>query len=150
MATTYKAQALAKELADRIKARLNGALTLAQGFDTDQNPYISIGAGVAGQPNAIIKVMPVDWPLAQDVLGLTASQYTPHKIAFVTETVATNGSYLTAPQQILLLGQILLMGSKVEWYKSSNGDSPDLDDITAAKLIASFEPDLYYPMISSQ
>lgn len=150
MATTYKAQAMSKELADRLKARLNGALTLVQGFDTDQNPYIEIGAGAAGQPNAIIKVMPVDWPLAQDVLGLTANAYTPHKICVVTEAVNTNGSYLTRAQQLLIFGQVSLMGSRVEHYNSANGDDPDLDDIVPAKLVASFEPDLYYPMISSQ
>jgi hypothetical protein len=150
MATTYKAQAMAKELADRLKARLNASLALVQGFDTDQSPYISIGAGTAASASAMIKVMPVDWPLAQDILGLTANSYTPHKICFVTEARATNGAYLTRAQLILILGQLLLMGSKVEWYESTNGDSPDLDDITAAKLVASFEPDLYYPMISSQ
>lgn len=150
MSTTAKAQKLSAELADKLKARLNGALTVTQGFDTDQNPFIRVGTDSAGQPTALIKTMPQDWPLAIDVLGLTAPQFTPHKMCFVTEARTQNGGYLTHAQIALILGQTLAFGTKVEWYESTNGDSPDLDDITAAKLIATYEPDQYYPLISSQ
>jgi hypothetical protein len=151
MATSYKAQALASELADKIRSRGFGGSLLVDAADL--NPYVSIGDGTIGGANALLKVKPVDWPLAKDVLGLDQAVFAPHVIQFVTEADPTAGAGanpLTRGQVLGILGQAMAMGCVVEWYESANGDSPDLDDITPAKLKGTFHPDHYHPLVSAQ
>src|SRR5690348_11168024 len=70
VSTTAKAIALAHELADRLKNRKAiSALTIVESFDTDQNPLIALGTQASSDSAAfLIKIEPVSWPLAQDIL----------------------------------------------------------------------------------
>lgn len=159
MATTYKAQAIAHQLADWLKARLNGSpAVLVEGFSAaDQNPYILINDGtpVAGEANFVIKIKPIDWPTAQDILGLAALQYTPHVIQLVTEADTTAGAAadpFTRAQLLRVLGQIQQMGTRVEWYETAVGTAPTLALLEAgtAVLKDAFDPDFYRPLVSGQ
>jgi len=153
MSTTYKAQALAHELADRLRARGFTALGVVESFDTDQSPLIIIGAGANGGRNAVIKVGPVVWPLAQDILGLTAPQYTPHVLQLVTEANPAGGAGadpLTPADLLGIMGQSVLMGCQTEWYQSASGTAPTAAAIIAGNLKATFAPDVYHAMVSSQ
>src|SRR6266566_10098549 len=109
MATTRKALAMADELVSELKQRQT-ALAVALTYDTDGSPLIRLGTGVAsttGAPNAgaLIKVQPISWPLAKDVLGLSAEMFHPHVVkvnveanyASTVDTVADNNS----PAQML-------------------------------------------------
>lgn len=153
MGTTYKAQALANQLADWLKARGLSSLGLTQSFDTDLNPLISIGSGSIGSANFIIKVAPIAWPLAEDIFGNAAIQYAPHVIQMVTEAnpVGGAGADILTPQQLMnVLNQCQLMGCQMEWYESANGVAPTAAAIIAGNLKATFNPDVYYPLISNQ
>lgn len=153
MATSFKAQAIANQLADLLKARGLGSLGLVQSFDTDQNPLISIGSGAAGSANFIIKVTPVILPDSQDVLGNASIAYSPHVIQLCTEAdpAAGAGADPTTRQQLLnVLGQIGRMGARQEWYESASGVAPSAAALIAGNLKASFEPDPYWPMIGNQ
>lgn len=153
MSTTYKANAISNELADKLKARLNGSLALVQGFSAaDQSPTIVIGAGSAGGANFAIKTTGISWALAQDILGLTANSYTPHVIQLVTEADPTAGAGAdpTSRAQLMpVLLQCQLMGARVEWYETAAGTAPTIALLEAgtATLKASFDPDVYRPMI---
>jgi len=149
MATSFKAQSIAHELADRLKAR---GIVLVESFDTDSNPLITIGDGVAGHQNALVKVLPLNWPLAKDVLGNTAFQYTPHVVQLGTETDAGgSSSVLTIANLMPILQQSGDMGCRVEWYESANGVAPTAAILgDATKLKASYDPDLYHPVINGQ
>lgn len=151
MANSKKAQALSREIGDKLKKRLS-ALTFVQSFDTDSNPVWTIGPDTTTTQSAIIKIKPTDWTLAKDALGNAANMYANHTVQLVTEksVIGTGaGDYLTLPTLLALLGEILSLGCKVEWYQDTNGTAPTLADITAAKLIASYDS-LYNPLISSQ
>jgi hypothetical protein len=153
MANDYKSQAISNQLADLFKQRLNGSLALVQSNDTDLNPLISIGPGTNGGANAIVKVIPQNWPLAQDVLGLSANIYGPHTVQLVTEADPAGGAGadpLTPAQLLLVIGQIVLMGCLVEWYQSASGTAPSAAAIIAGNLKGTFVPDVQYQMISSQ
>jgi hypothetical protein len=160
MSTTYKAQAISNQLLDWFKARLNGSLVATGAFSsTDQNPYILISDGTpaAGEANFVVKTMPIAWPLAQDILGLTAIQYTPHVIQLCTEADPTAGAGAdptTRAQLGLVLGQIYQMGTRVEWYETANGTAPTLSALPSeggsATLKMSFDPDFYRPLINGQ
>jgi hypothetical protein len=152
MATTKKALAMAEELVSELKQR-QSALAVAMSFDTDGNPLVKLGSGTAGQKNALIKIMPIDWPLAKDILGLASPVYTPHKVMVAFEANPAGGAGADVndwPTLLVALGSALAKGARVEVYESANGDSPDADDLIAANLKASFDPSVQYPMVSSQ
>ena len=151
MSTTAKAIKLAAELADRLKVR-GGlfALGVTQKFDTDQNPLIYIGSGVATTNEAaIIKIEPIDWPLAVDVFGNAAIEYTPHSIHILQEAAPAGG--LSSKDKLDIYLQCAAMGTEVKLYESTSGAGVVLADIDdATKLKETYAPDAYRPMISSQ
>jgi hypothetical protein len=156
MATTAKAVEICKELFDKLKARLGTSLAITINQDaSDLNPYIQIGSGVSNTPNATLKVMPQDWPLAKDSLGNTAPAYSPHKIALVTEanfagTTDNVVDNLTRAQLLPILGQALYMGTRLEWYETAFATPPTIAGIVVGNLKAAIDPNVYRPMISSQ
>lgn len=163
MATTFKALCIANELADRMKVRpaLN-TLGVGQATDTDLNPIITIGVvDLTATPvaattvaAALVKVEPLAWPLAQDILGNTALQYTPHVIRILKEAGPAGtptGGGLSSSAVLELLAQCAGMGCRVEIYETTSGSGVVLADIDAAtKLVDAYDPSAYYPVISSQ
>jgi hypothetical protein len=160
MATvSYKAQAIAHELADKLKQRLSLTPTMivTEAVDpADSYPYISISDGTPAtlEPNFIIKVNIADWANGLDVLGLAQTQFTPHRIQVATEADTTGGAAAdptTRAQLLPVIGQCLAMGCAVEWWEEAAGTIPALTTFTtAAKLKATYYPDQQYPLISQQ
>lgn len=153
MATTKKALAMADELVSELLQR-QSALAVSLSYDTDSNPLVRVGAGSIGAKGALIKVMPISWPLAKDVLGLTAEVFTPHVVRLNVEANPAGGAGAdinTWTEQLLLVAACVAKGCRTEVYVSTNGTAPNATDINdSAKLVASFEPSAQYPMISSQ
>ena len=163
MSTTFKAQAIAHELADRLKVRTaTAALGVVESTDSDLNPLILIGTvDLAAAPvaattvaAALVKVVPQSWPLAKDILGNTAIAYTPHTIQILKEAGPAGtptGGGLSSSAVLELLAQCAAMGCTVEIYETTSGSGVVLADIgAAAKLVDTYSPDQYYPVISSQ
>jgi hypothetical protein len=153
VATTYKALAIANELVSELRQRTS--LTVALSFDTDSSPLITVGAGVVGGQNALIKVLPISWANAKDVLGNTAIQYGPQKVqvAFEANYAGATDSVedaVTWSTKLLILGAAFARGTRVELYESANGVVPVAGTLVAGNLKASFEPSAQYPMVSSQ
>lgn len=157
MATSYKAQAIAHELAAKLKERLPSTQIVTEGFSsTDNNPTILINDGTpaAGEANFVLKVIPVSWPLAQDILGNAALQYTPHIVQLCTEADPTAGAGAdptTRAQLLPVLGQALAMGCQLDWYETTNGTVPTVALLeSGATFRATYYPDVRYPLISGQ
>jgi hypothetical protein len=155
MATTKKALAMAEELVSELKQR-QSALAVALSYDTDGNPLVKVGSGVAGTKGGLIKIMPISWPLAKDVLGLSAEMFHPHVVrlnveanyAGTTDNVADINTWV---EQLLLVGVVISKGARVEVYLSTNGTAPNATDINdATKMVAAWENNQQYPMLSSQ
>lgn len=154
MATSAKAIALARSIASELRLR-QSALAVAESFDSDGSPLVKLGTGSIGAAGGLIKVRPQDWPLAKDILGLTASIYSPHVIQLVTEAnyegATDNVLDINTPAVLLLLlGEALSKGCRVEWYQSANGNAPDASDITSGNLKASWDPSFEHGMIANQ
>jgi hypothetical protein len=146
--TTYKAQAIAAELADRLKVRSSLAVAVSQ--DTDKNPLIQVGSALTtGSEACLIKVEAANWPEAQDVLGNAALAFTPHTIRMLQEAAPAGG--LTSADKLQILAQVAAMGTEVKLCESSSGSGvvvADLSDDT--KVVSSYAPDAWRPLISQQ
>ena len=165
MANSYKALAIAHDLADRLKTRLPSTQIVTESFDTDLNPLITINDGSPAtlEANFVIKVAAVDWPTAVDVLGLAQTVYTPHVIAVATEADTTAGAAAdptTRAQLLPVIAQCLAMGCETRWYESAVGAVPTAGTITAGaatgaafgttNLKATYQPDHYHALVSNQ
>jgi hypothetical protein len=152
LTTTKKAQALAGDLASDLALRFGTSLAVTQLNDTDGNPLVRVGSGTAGQPGALIKVMPVSWPLATDVLGLPQQVYTPHVIIVSWEAPTAQAGADADPNslqtKLTLLGDCALKGTRLELWTTAAGTAPAPGAL--GTLQASFEPSVQYPMISNQ
>lgn len=150
MATSYKAGAIAHELADRMKVRALGvASAVVESVDaSDSNPLITIGTLGTGNRCALVKVKPVDWSLAQDILGLSQPVYTPHVIQVLWEAAAGGG--LTSSDKMDLIGQLTAMGTIVELYETNSGGFVSADLGTASKLRETYHPDQWHQLVSAQ
>lgn len=148
---SFKAQELAEALVDELKKR--STLALLQGVDSNGDPTIRLGDGVAGHKNFFIRVKAVSDTLSKDALGLTQTVFTPHVIQFATEEnyagVNDNIADILVPAELLpVIGLIVLKGAAVEWYTSANGVAPVVGTLVVANLKASFSPDLYWGILS--
>lgn len=134
MASNAKAESIARQLKEDLALRLS-TLTVADGFDASGNPQVTVGTLAAASESAYIRVIP-ETSLQVDSLGLSQRVYTPHKIQIVLESFTTaNLTYMTAPKFMLLLGECLKHGTKVELYLSPNTEVVAVGEILAAQLV---------------
>lgn len=149
---TAKAISLSRDIAANLRMRQT-ALAVVESFDTDLLPVIRIGTGTIGDPGAVIKIVPQDWPLAKDILGNTALAFGPHKIQLVVEANNAAGAAAdinTWAQILPILSECVLRGCRLEVYNSANGNAPGVEDITSGNLKASFDPHVQFGMIGNQ
>ncbi len=159
MATTKKALATAEELKSELALRIP-SLACVLTFDTDSSPVLTIGTNAASAtgalvPGAVIKVMPITWALAKDILGLDSSVYTPHvvKICFeanyasTVDTVADTNSWAVL---LPIVAACVMRGMRTEVYQSAFATAPAVAQMTTSNLKSTYEPSLQYPMVSSQ
>lgn len=152
MATTKKAQAIARELQAELKQRLSAPfgtpLIVADvSFDSDQNPLIKIGTGAVGVAGGLVKIKPLDWPLAQQITGLPQQVYDKHTIQFVNEA-SVSANTLAILNRIL--ATIQSRGCKVQLFQSTNGTAPDASQFIDANLKDTYEASVQYPMLQGQ
>jgi hypothetical protein len=150
MGTSAKSLSLANQLHDSLKLRFSLVNDVA--FDTDGNPFFRVSQGTvaAGQQAACVKVAPI-MPLGVDVIGNAARGYAPDVVQIVLEASATSGQALASAANVLLLqGEAVKSGCRVELYLSANGNSVGPEDITSGNLKATWDADLQYKTMLSQ
>lgn len=150
MASSFKALAIAHELADRLKVRnLGVASAVTESVDSsDSNPTITIGTLASTNRCAYLKVKPVNWSLFTDVLGLAQNIYTPHVVQILIEASPLGG--LTNADKLDLMAQASAMGTVVELYQTNSGGFVIADLGNAAKLVETYYPDAWHPLVSGQ
>lgn len=162
MATTQKAFDLARDIAAELTLRLPTMIVTSL-THSDGHPYITVtedASPASGEGVVIIKVRPMDWPLAKDVLGNTAQVFVPTVIQVCTEknyAGATDNvpdnltlSGYTSEQVLLpVLGTVLSKGCVTEWYVTNYGTVPAIAEITSANLKATYK-DLYWDFKKAQ
>lgn len=150
MSTSYKAQVVRDTLKGDLALRLpviTAANSIA-GFDVNGDATLAIGTGTAGTQSAFIRVKGVAG-FGKDILGTTQNVFTPHiiQLALETSTIASV-TLMTTANLTLLLGELLKFGVRVDLYLSANTVAPVVGTITGAPL-ASFEPQIQYPLMAS-
>ena len=154
MATSKKALALANQLADELRNRLDYT-SIVEGFDSNGLPTIALSDGSAAttEDSVFIRVRPREWPLATDIIGNTQTVYTPSVIQIAVEGPSSGlglARYVSIAHALAILNACAIRGTLVEYWEETNGTAPSATTFnTGSKLKASFE-DLYWNMQSSQ
>lgn len=152
---SYKKIGIKAELVDELAKRLP-TMVITESQDSDGNPMVTVSQDatpVAGEKVIVLRVRPITWSLAKDVLGLPSVVHTPHVIDICTEANNAAGAVadiLTPVELLAVLGTVTKRGTRVEWYQSANLTVPSLAQMIAANLKASYEPEIYWGSLSSQ
>lgn len=146
--TSHKAVALAEEIVSLLRQRF-ADFTVEWEHDTDQHPVIRFydTAPVSDAAGALIKVRPVEWPLARDVLGLTATIFVPITIQVVVEEDSAGMAW---GWLVTLLGDLIFKGTKLELYQRDHGAFPEIADIDPDNLEVTYHGHPQYPMMADQ
>ncbi len=155
MATTHKAIAHSRELADLLRKWLP-TYTLVETNDSDGNPVITVSEDATpafGEEVVVIRTKGIAWGLAKDIVGNDAIQYAGHVIQICTEK-----NYEGADDTILdILGPNVLLpiliecgrkGTWVEWYRTDNGTIPSTAAMISDNLAATWK-DLYFNILKA-
>lgn len=151
--TTYKAGTILNSLVDLLTLELATNMPVVTKYtDALGNPYVIFSAAAsqaAGAKNVLIRVQPLSWTNAKDILGNTAIQYTGHVIQIETEAnstgVGSGGTGGTGPAaleaDVLAPADLLPVliecgrtGCWVDWYTTPYGTAPTTVDGTTAAL----------------
>ena len=167
MATSFKAQELAKNLAEELALRLalpavvsysavgqaaadavfgDGATTATL------HPMITFGtAQSTGTACCLIFVKPIEWVNAFDVLGLRSNVYTPHEILWGIEGVSGGGAEpLSLIQKAQIAGILAARGCRIRVFSRANGAAFGVADFVIANQRGVLESSAKYPMVQSQ
>ena len=139
-----KAQGVYNALSSDLKLRLP-ALAVVETYDSSGNPVLSLGTGIAAGANICIKVAPQSWPTAKDVLGLTATVYSPTVVSICTETNPVAApDYVSRAQLLAALEVCGQQSCRVDWYESPNLTPPSSATMITAYLTTSWVPFIYF------
>ncbi len=156
---TKKAYELALELADEFRKRMGSTFGLiTEGVDSNGDSTISLvldsTTPLTTEKNLFIRVKAQPWGLAKDVLGLTAQIYTPTVIEYAIEANPAGGSgadNFTIGEAATIAMTIGKRGTRVDVYQETAGTVPSVTTFdTASKRLASFAPELYWPLLAQQ
>jgi hypothetical protein len=138
-----KANATAAQLKSDLVAR---GFTVVAGQDASLNPTLAIGAQATGEQNAFLRLQPLA-SINLDILGLAQNVFTPHVLQIALETSASAGlPFLTPVNFVKILGESMKTGMRVEVYMRTTGTLVDVDDITAANLLVTWDTSMQYPL----
>ncbi len=157
MATTKKALELAAELADELRKTCSDYDTITESSDASGNPLITLAVATPSSTEDIVvlRVRPRTWALATDVLGLAQTVYTPHVIDVASESSAADTvgilDYVTLAHALKILAAVVKRGCRVEYWQEAINTIPSVTTFaTASKMKTAVEPELYWPLLSSQ
>ncbi len=158
MATTKKALELSAELADELRKTCSDYASITESSDASGNPLITLAADATPATTediVVLRVRPRTWELAKDVLGSSQTVYTPHVIDVACESSAVDTTglldYVTLAHALKILAAVAKRGTRVEYWQEAIGTIPSVTTFdTASKMKTSVEPELYWPLLSSQ
>jgi hypothetical protein len=157
MATSAKAVAIARELADKWTKQVATTLpVLVQTVDANGNPVITLSSDptpATGEKVIVVRVSPMTWT-STTVIGTTTSQPCPTIVELCTEAnyASTNDNIadiLTPVELLPVLAECVKTGCMVKWYVITNGTVPSTSVMTSTYLVASYQ-DLYWSALKSQ
>jgi hypothetical protein len=159
MATTKKAQAMARDLVDVWAKEVFSTLPIiTQTADASGNPVITLSADTGpafSEKVVVVLIKPYVTGTATDVFGNTANAYTPHVIQVCTEanyasTNDTIADILTPVELLPVICEIAKKGCLTEWHVTANGTVPSEAAITAGTVLKATWRPLYFGVQNAQ
>jgi len=140
----FKTQMLALRLVESLTIRIKPtAISLGVGASGD--PLITIGSGVSDGCNALIRFVGIPTPTAKDIFGnASPNPNTPNIVQVAFETGDTG---MTTAKLVAILGDLFATGCAFEWYAETHTNVPTEATFAAAKLITSYEQNLWYQLM---
>ena len=133
-------------LASILKQRLS-ALAQAISFDTDNNPVILVGSGVATQETFVVKFKPIPalWS-TNPILGTAQPVYSPYVAQLCIEACSGAGAQpLTWTDKLTIIGLLTAGGWRTELHETATGTAPSVAAIDAGTVLkATFELEQKY------
>jgi hypothetical protein len=157
MATTAKAKAIARQLADVWAKQVVTTLpSQVQSEDANLNPVITLSADATpatGEKVVVVRVSPITWT-STDILGNTSTGFCPHVVEICTElnyagTTDNVADILTPVELLPIIAEAVKTGCIVKWYQITNGTVPSTSVMTSTYLKATYK-DLYFGDMKAQ
>lgn len=148
MQSTAKAQALSRDLADKLAKRFAGGASInsvRQANDANGWPllFLSNGSEAAGQPVILIRIKGQDM-VSKDVFGGSTSSYAPHTLEFNYELTAANNPIPVDGDLWTAAFEAIKTGVRFQAKENANGTACTEANLATATVVADLE-ELYWP-----
>lgn len=149
MKSTAKAEALLRDVADKLKVRYAGSATIdtvraardAQGW-----PMLFLsdaGNEAAGQPVVALRIRAVD-AVSKDVFGNDLVAFAPHKLEIAYELTATDNPIVTDKDLLIAEYEAIKTGVAIQLKELANGTAVTEASMNAAAVAIELD-ELYWP-----
>lgn len=150
MQSTAKANALSRDLADKLAKRFPsggaGIDTVRQASDASGWPMIflsHLANEAAGQPVILIRIRNVDM-VSKDVFGGSTSAYAPHILEFDYELTAANNPIPIDGDLWTASFEAIKLGARCQFKENANGTAVTEANLATATVVADLD-ELYWP-----
>jgi hypothetical protein len=139
--SAFKAQAMARNLVQRLKAQVAPTLTVTQTLDANSMPIIKLEKG---SESIFIKIeVEANASGGVNAVGVSQEKYSPHSVTLLRDAVAAD-----ADLREKATSEALKLGSKLSLYEVAA--MPSSYDLTGASLIAVIPSDPYNALTLSE
>lgn len=144
MKSTAKAEALVRDLAEKLAKRLSGK-TVRQARDSQGWPMIVISGGneAAGQEVQAIRIKAVD-AVSKDVFGNDLVAFAPHTLEHAYELAAANNPIPTDADIYAVAWECSKLGVKTQLKELANGTAVTAANMDAASAAVELD-DINWP-----
>jgi len=149
MKSTAKAEALLRDVADKLKVRFAGSATIdtvRAAKDANGWPMLFLSDGgneAAGQPVIGLRIQAVD-AVSKDVFGNALIAFAPHALEIAYELTAADNAIPTDADILKAEFESIKTGVKIQLKELANGTAVTEANMNAASPSVEIE-DLYWP-----
>lgn len=149
MQSVAKAQALSRDLADKLSKRFAGSAainTVRQANDTNGWPMLFLsnnGTETAGSSVILVRIRNVDM-VSKDIFGGQTFAYAPHTLEFNYELTAANNPIPTDGDLFTAAFESIKTGVRFQVKENANGTAVTEANLATATVVADLE-ELYWP-----
>lgn len=149
MKSVAKAEALFRDLKEKLEFRLSGSSTIdtvAESKDSNGWPILTLsdgGAVAAGNPVIVLRAKSIN-AVSKDVFGNNLIAFTPHELEIAYELDGTEGEPSRIDLSIVML-EASKLGMKIAIKEIADGTAVDETSIDAASATKEIEFDVKWP-----
>jgi hypothetical protein len=139
--SAFKAQAMARNLTQRLKAQVAPTLTITQTLDANNMPILKIEKGAE---KIFVKIEVEQNPSGGvNAVGIAQESYSPHAVTILRDSTASDADLREKTSS-----EAIKLGTKVDIYQVD--PMPASYDLTGASKVASLPSDPYNKLTLSE